>query len=201
MPKDQVQNPQSNSIRLENVYSEIQDCDLLLYHGKNSIISSLGGSRYSHAEKALWFYDSSGNPFQLLSVGMTRQGGIAGRIEVMVREYRVDWYSVNYVRFPDYNRANALKGFIRHVLSAKYGYSAFWRAALVYFPVLRWLPQTRIDPNDELETGKMHCAQAVSYVDREYGGVDPVPEKADLYVEPKHLSNSLLYVYRGTLLV
>ena len=194
--------PQPNSVRLENIYSEIQDCDLLLYHGKRSFISNLGGSRYSHAEKALWFYDSSGNPFQLLSVGMTRQGGVAGRIEVMAKAYRIDWYSINYAKFPEYARENAVKGFIRHVLSAKYGYSAFWRAALVYFPVLRWLPQTRIDPNDESKgTGRMHCSQSVSYVDREYGGVDPVPEKSDLFVEPKHLANSWLYLYRGTLVV
>ena len=129
-----------------------------------------------------------------------------GRIEEL-RSYvhnqsaEIDIFRIDPERWPDFDGAAA----VAHMLtittgprSRNYSYWSIFRILIRKMPVL-WRAFTATT-DDELSRGNYtgFCSHCVAEAHRVGGGVDPVPRLPDHWVDPNHLTRSLLYNYHGT---
>ncbi len=167
---------------LEDVKREIWEGDLIILRNRKG--------RAVRAMKAARWDD------EVFAVEVRKfEGVVAVPLEQLVRLYpgRVDVYEVNpQDLWPDYDR----QGATRHLKSVVFS-EADRRNLIVEILlnlVSRWFGAT----NEKIV--KTPCgAEAIRMADRLGGGVEPLPDLANVRIKPADLEQSPLYSYRFTL--
>jgi len=167
----------------------------LLLFRRRGLISLAGRGVHSHAAKAARW----GDDWFCLEVREFK-GGRAVTLESQVRRNpgRIDVFEPNPAnRWPRYNRTAASR-YMRRLAGCEYGWLNVLGAAFLHAPIIRWFYRPSLD---DMAASKKppFCSQAVAMAERLGGGVDPVPNLADCFVEPADLARSPFYRYRFTL--
>lgn len=161
------------------------------------LISRYGRGLHSHAGKILLW----GEDFYCVDV-REWYGGRAVTIESQVakRPGKIDIFETNpNNRWNEYNRAAACEA-LRKLAGCDYNYWGVLKAGILHTPIINKLvkpvTETTLDPE---KATMLFCSEAVAFVDREFGGVDPVPWLDDSLTEPSDLVRSTFYKYKFTL--
>jgi hypothetical protein len=119
---------------------------------------------------------------------------------VMHRSQAVDVFSVDLHRWPEYDGAAAAAHMHSLIGRTKYNYGQIGWMLLRKLPIIWRMRLLKTPTDDELSIGNVaaHCSHAVAESCR-LAGVDPVPRLPDFFVDPNHLTRSLLFDYWGTL--
>ena len=183
--------------RYGEVRRQIGDGDLLLFRW-NSIVSKVirafGRSQYSHAGMAVW-----DNDHDVLLCCEVREwyGGRAVTLSSLVKCFPA---CIDVYRAADSSyRGHLAAGHMLRRAGQPYGYLAIGASALVHLPMLRFLHKPEVRDRAK-STLPEYCSAAVANAARLGGGVDPVPNLNDSYVEPGDLARSMLWAYTFTLI-
>lgn len=168
------------------VRSEIADGDVLLFRRGQGLVSRLisvaGRSPICHAGMAVWWGDD------LMCVHTVQgRGGVVDHLSRLAEQYpgQVEVRTVNRRRY-NLGRPRAVAE-MKRIIGRPYGWTAIFTAALLHMPLVRWF----VKPlrSDEADGELPFCSAAVARAVRA-GGVDLVPNMADLYTEPGDLDRS-----------
>ena len=188
-------NASLHSIPWRTARYTLSEGDLLLFR-RRGLISLAGRGVHSHAAKAARW----GDDWFCLEVREFK-GGRAVTLESQVRRNpgRIDVYAAGEPsgRWPRYDRHEAV-AYMRRLAGCEYGWWSVLGTALLHLPVIRWFYRPSLD--DLAKSSRPpFCSQAVAMAERLGGGVDPVPNLSDFFVEPADLARSPFYRYRFTL--
>lgn len=188
-------------VTIEQAEKDIRDGWLAQFRGEgfiSRVIQAATGGVHSHSAM---LSHPPGGKVEVLEIREL----IGPRI-ITLREYalsesrRIDIYALDQMHHWEMN-GTAAANYMRAALlrQRKYSYWSIFRLYLRKIPGLRMILQNSTD--DELTTGNVsaYCSHLVAESYRLGGGVDPVPRLPDHFVDPNHLTHSLLFWYYGTL--
>jgi len=167
---------------LDDVKKEIWEGDLLVFRNRN-------GSCYRVA-KAAWWED------ELFCLEVRRfQGVVAVPLKQVVSQFsgKIDVYEVNPENYwANYDRKSANR-YLKNITFSKSDRRGAVLEALLNL-------RLRLFGTKKINTaGAPYSAEAIRLADRLGGGVDPLPDRVNVGIEPCDLKTSSLYRYRFTL--
>ena len=188
-------------ISLDLAESEIQDGWIAQFRGfgyVSRVIAAASGGVHSHSA-LLGRTDRGVEAIEVREL-------IGGRT-IRLRDYflqtkakcAIDIFSINTKRFPEFNGEGAVERSRDFVRRAKYNYKQIVRLLCRRTPIIWRLGANTTDDDATIGNVEAHCSHAVADWCRLGGGVDPVPRLPDHFVDPNHLTRSLLFEYHGTL--
>jgi len=192
----------NNYITPEAAAERIQNGWLIQYRGAAGIFSNAirwaaSGQPHTHSAMAHVFENGQKN-INVLEMREFR-GGRSLPFEYHVEKYagRMDVFSINVERFPEYNAEQAVAE-MRHLVTKEYGYAGAFGLGLRHLPFIwRLFPvdvTDVLDP-DEATNVRPFCSHAIALALQLGGMVDPVLRLPAYLVEPAHLTNSHLFNY------
>lgn len=198
---------QQRLVKYSTVRNEIGPAYLLAHRGQSSfswLISKCIGSETTHVDMAVW----AGNT--LLSAGMLYRSEKIRTLSSDVRKYpgTIDVYRPNALNDVSWNPAGAAEYMLR-LCDVKYG-----RVSLVYeflYEVVFTPVHVKIDValiDTPTGDGRIwqcpalppFCSMGASLAYELGGGVDPVPERPNLFTPPDELAASDFFEYLFTLM-
>ncbi len=199
---------QIRPVVFSDVHSDLPEGSLLLWKcGRfldgpfrwlvNRLISRPDRSDWSHVGRV--FRDCEGALWSLEFLQC--EGPVCKRLINYTCEYpgRIDVFTPNLRRFPDYDVSEAVKAMQDLMLKfhGQYGYKNIAKVAWSRILGLRLLWTWSTDDYDNGHRPP-HCSDAASRCDQ-VAGVDPVPNTPSWATTPADFGRSLLYEYRYTL--
>jgi len=111
----------------------------------------------------------------------------------------IDLFRIDLNRWPEYDGEAAVARARCFVARTNYNYAQVLRLMLRKIPLVWRLYANSTDDEATIGNVAAHCSHAVADWCRTGGGVDPVPRLPDHFVDPAHITRSLLFDYYGTI--
>lgn len=190
-----------NYLSIDEAERLIQDGWIGQFRGTgyiSQLIQGATGGVHSHSA----MFARRGNGIDVLEMREFKGGRVKDLREYLLEETKeIDIFAVDVLRWPEFDllrAVNHMRDIVEGPRVRQYSYVSILRIFLRKMPFLWRLLTTSTD--DELSSGNSSgfCSHAVAEAHRVGGGVDPVPRLPDHWVDPNHLTRSLLYEYYGT---